>query len=62
MFQDHLSTYFISVDRFCRNSFHAGVLRQPFRDGTELTRYWRNTPAWKEFRQNLSTLMKYVER
>lgn len=36
--------------------------RQPFRDGTELTRYWRNTPAWKEFRQNLSTLMKYVEK
>lgn len=36
--------------------------RQPFRDGTELTRYWRNTPAWKAFRQNLTTLMPYVER
>lgn len=36
--------------------------RQPFRDGTELTRYWRNTPSWKQFRQNLTTLMPYVER
>ncbi len=36
--------------------------RQPFRDGTELTRYWRNTPQWKEFRNNLTTLMPYVDR
>ena len=36
--------------------------RQPFRDGTELTRYWRNTPQWKQFRQNLTELMPYVER
>lgn len=36
--------------------------RQPFRDGTELTRYWRNTPEWKQFRQDLTTLMPYVER
>lgn len=36
--------------------------RQPFRDGTELTRYWRNTPSWKEFRKDLTTLMPYVAR
>ena len=36
--------------------------RQPFRDGTELTRYWRNTPQWKQFRQDLTTLMPYVDR
>ena len=36
--------------------------RQPFRDGTELQRYWRNTPSWKEFRKDLTNLMKYVER
>ncbi len=36
--------------------------RQPFRDGSELTRYWRNKPDWKEFRQNLTTLMRYVEK
>lgn len=36
--------------------------RQPFRDGTELTRYWRNTPSWKQFRKDLTTLMPYVER
>lgn len=36
--------------------------RQPFRDGTELTRYWRNTPQWKQFREDLTTLMPYVER
>lgn len=35
--------------------------RQPFRDGTELTRYWRNTPAWKQFRQDLTTLMPYID-
>lgn len=34
----------------------------PFRDGTELTRYWRNTPEWKEFRQDLQELMPYVEK
>lgn len=36
--------------------------RQPFRDGTELPRYWRNKPDWKTFRENLSVLMKYVEK
>ena len=36
--------------------------RQPFRDGSELTRYWRNTPSWKQFRQDLTMLMPYVER
>ena len=36
--------------------------RQPFRDGTELTRYWRNTPAWKQFRQELTELMPLVDR
>ncbi len=36
--------------------------RQPFRDGTELNRYWRNTPQWKEFRQELTALMPYVKR
>lgn len=36
--------------------------RQPFRDGTELTRYWRNTPSWKQFRKDLLTLMPYVDR
>lgn len=36
--------------------------RQPFRDGTELTRYWRNTPQWKQFRQELTNLMPYVDR
>jgi len=35
--------------------------RQPFRDGTELPRYWRNKPDWKQFRQNLTMLMQYVE-
>ncbi|MBQ2953016.1 MAG: hypothetical protein IJE07_05610 [Clostridia bacterium] len=35
--------------------------RQPFRDGTELTRYWRNTPAWKQFREDLTQLMPLVE-
>lgn len=34
----------------------------PFRDGTELPRYWRNTPEWKEFRQGLQELMPYVEK
>lgn len=34
----------------------------PFRDGTELTRYWRNTSEWKEFRQELQELMPYVEK
>lgn len=36
--------------------------RQPFRDGTELARYWRNTPEWKQFRRDLQTLMPLVER
>ena len=36
--------------------------RQPFRDGTELTRYWRNISEWKTFRRNLTDLMQYVER
>ena len=34
--------------------------RQPFRDGSELPRYWRNTPQWKDFRKNLNVLMQYV--
>ncbi|MBQ8201427.1 MAG: hypothetical protein IJZ74_06640 [Clostridia bacterium] len=36
--------------------------RQPFRDGTELTRYWRNIDSWKAFRKDLTALMKYVEK
>ncbi len=35
--------------------------RMPFADGTALTEYWRNKPEWKEFRKNLTMLMKYVE-
>ena len=35
--------------------------RQPFRDGSELPRYWRNKPDWKDFRKNLDVLMQYVE-
>ena len=35
---------------------------QPFRDGTTLTRYWRNLPEWKEFREVLQELMLRVEK
>lgn len=35
---------------------------QPFRDGTTLTRYWRNLPEWKEFREGLQELMLRVEK
>ena len=34
----------------------------PFSDGTELTRYWRNTPQWKEFRTTLQELVPFVEK
>lgn len=34
---------------------------QPFRDGTALTRYWRNKDEWKEFREDLQELMPRVE-
>lgn len=34
----------------------------PFPDGTELTRYWRNTPQWKEFRKTLQELVPFVEK
>lgn len=36
--------------------------RQPFRDGTELTRYWRNKADWQQFRKDLTQLMRYVEK
>jgi len=35
---------------------------QPFRDGTTLTRYWRNKPEWKEFREGLQELLPRVEK
>lgn len=35
---------------------------QPFRDGTTLTRYWRNLDEWKEFRQGLQELMPRVAK
>ncbi len=35
--------------------------RLPFRDGTTLTRYWRNKPDWKEFREGLQELLPLVE-
>lgn len=35
---------------------------QPFRDGTSLTRYWRNRPEWKEFREGLQELLPRVEK
>lgn len=35
---------------------------QPFRDGTNLTRYWRNLTEWKEFRQGLQELLPRVEK
>lgn len=34
---------------------------QPFRDGTTLTRYWRNKDEWKEFREGLQELMPRME-
>lgn len=35
---------------------------QPFKDGTTLTRYWRNRTEWKEFREGLQELMPRVEK
>ena len=35
---------------------------QPFRDGTTLTRYWRNKDDWKEFRENLQEILPRVEK
>lgn len=35
---------------------------QPFKDGTSLTRYWRNLVEWKEFRQGLQELMPRVAK
>lgn len=35
---------------------------QPFRDGTTLTRYWRNKDEWKEFRQGLQEIMPRVAK
>lgn len=35
---------------------------QPFRDGTTLTRHWRNMAEWKEFRAGLQELMPLVEK
>ncbi len=34
----------------------------PFKDGTELTRYWRNKDEWKEFRQGLQELLPRMEK
>lgn len=34
----------------------------PFPDGTEMTRYWRNKPDWKEFRKTLQELVPFVEK
>ena len=34
----------------------------PFPDGAELTRYWRNTPEWKEFRTTLQELVPLMEK
>ncbi len=39
-----------------------GTYRLPFKDGTELSEYWRNKPDWKQFRKDLLTLMPYVEK
>ena len=35
---------------------------QPFRDGTTLTRYWRNLDEWKKFREGLQELMPRVAK
>ena len=35
---------------------------QPFRDGTTLTRYWRNLDEWKEFSEGLQELMPRVAK
>ena len=35
---------------------------QPFRDGTTLTRYWRNKDEWKEFRQGLQEILPRVAK
>lgn len=34
----------------------------PFSDGTELTKYWRNKPDWKEFRKTLQELVPLVAK
>lgn len=34
----------------------------PFPDGSELTRYWRNAPEWKEFRASLQELVPLMEK
>ena len=34
----------------------------PFADGSELTKYWRNKPDWKEFRQTLQELIPLMEK
>ena len=35
---------------------------QPFRDGTALTRYWRNKDEWQEFRRSLQEIMPRVAK
>lgn len=35
---------------------------QPFRDGTNLPRYWRNLDEWKEFREGLQEIMPRVAK
>lgn len=35
---------------------------QPFRDGTALTRYWRNKDEWKEFRKGLQEILPSVAK
>lgn len=34
----------------------------PFKDGSAMTRYWRNSAPWKEFRQSLQELMPSVAK
>ncbi len=36
--------------------------RTPFRDGSSLARYWRNTDDWKEFRVGLQELVQRVAK
>ena len=43
---------------FIRNNAH---YRQPFKDGTEMVRYWRNKSSWQEFRQELQELLPALE-
>lgn len=35
---------------------------QPFPDGSEMTRYWRNSNSWKEFRKTLQELVPLMEK